>query len=44
MNILQVPLWLVALILFILAALKPHPSFLPLGAAFLTAGFLVAAV
>jgi hypothetical protein len=44
MSILQVPLWLVALILFGLAAAKPHPTFVPLGLAFLTAGFLVAAV
>lgn len=44
MDVLQVPLWLVALILFLLAAFKPHPAFIPLGLAFLTAGFLVVAV
>lgn len=44
MSILQVPLWIVALILFILCAWRPEGRFLPLGLAFLTAGFLVTAV
>lgn len=44
MTVLQVPLWIVALILFALAAAKPYPPLLPLGLAFLAAGFLVAAV
>lgn len=44
MTVLQVPLWIVALILFILAAWLPQRQLLPLGLAFLAAGFLVAAV
>lgn len=44
MSILQVPLWLVALILFILAAVRPFRGDMALGLAFLTAGLLVAAV
>jgi hypothetical protein len=44
MSILQVPLWIVALILFVLAAWRPERAFISLGLAFLAAGFLVAAV
>jgi hypothetical protein len=44
MSILQIPLWIVSLLLFLLAAFKPSPSWLPLGLAFFVAGFLVAAV
>lgn len=44
MTVLQVPLWIVALILFILAAWLPQRQLLPLGLSFLAAGFLVAAV
>jgi hypothetical protein len=44
MNVLQVPLWIVALILFLVATFRPFRSDVPLGLAFLVAGFLVAAV
>ncbi len=41
MSILQVPLWIVALILFTLAAVRPFRGDVPIALAFLTAGFLV---
>lgn len=44
MNILQIPCWIVALILFILSAVRPFRGDVGLGLAFLTAGFLVTEV
>ncbi len=44
MSFLQVPLWIVALILFLVATFRPFRGDIPLGLAFFVTGFLVAAI